>query len=429
MSAAKPRDAERPILYRAAAIRDDRGRSARPGAVLVRRGRIVAAGHPDELPRKLVQEAQVVERPGELLLPALVNAHTHTDLTELGHRSYGGDFLEWLRAVIRDRPTTPDAIARAVHKGLILSRAAGTGHLGDIAGSLAAIHARQEPPPNATVPGVSYLECVGRGEEAEAQFERAVAELNDLPFEVPQPGHDRGVVLGLSPHAPYSTSGEIYERSTKLSHRKIYRLTTHLAESRAELDFVRDATGPFAELLRELGKWDDSIEATGQHPVDWLQPELKDGRWLLAHCNYVEDEHIEIFRRTGTSVVYCPVASDYFGHTGHRYREMLEAGVNVCMGTDSILCQPEECPGKQPLSVLNQMRHVYRRDRTEPELLLRMATTNGMLALEFRETDASLAEGAPAVFAAVAIDPEDETDPLVQALMNDSPVRRVDETT
>ncbi len=417
---------DRATIYRAAAIRDAQGTSARPGAVAVRHGRVVASGHPDSLPKRLLKNALFIDRPDELILPALVNVHAHLDLSGLGPTPYGGDFTAWLGDVVSRRPTEPKQIIDAVRRGLVMSRAAGVGHLGDIAGSTAAVMGRRQAPREAEMPGVSYIECFGLGEKQASSIAQMKRALNDLPFESRIDFHDRGAVLGLGPHAPYSTGMDVYKAANRLSHDRIYRLTTHLAETQEEVRFVRDADGPFAELLKALGKWGDGIEPTGQHPVGWLEPVLKHARWVLAHCNYVEDEHIDILQKTGTSVAYCPVASEYFGHVDHRYRDMLEAGVNVCLGTDSILCQPAD--EAQPMGILPQMRRLYRRDQTDPGTLLKMATTHGMLALEFSETDATLQKRAPAVFASVKIDVDDPLDPLVQVLMNDHAVVPIDAT-
>jgi len=417
---------DRVTIYRAAAIRDAQGANARPGAVAVKHGRVVASGHPDSLSKRLLKNAVFIDRPSELILPSLVNAHAHLDLSTLGPSPYGGDFTAWLREVVRRRPSEPKRIIEAVRQGLRLSRAAGVGHLGDIAGSMAAVMGRRQAPREAVIPGVSYLECFGLGGRQASSIAQVQRALSDLPFETRIDFHDRGAVLGLGPHAPYSTGLDIYKAANRLSQERIFRLTTHMAETVEELRFVREADGPFAELLKELGKWDDGITPAGQHPVEWLEPVLKHARWVLAHCNYIEDEHIDILQRTGSSVVYCPVASEYFGHVDHRYRDMIDAGVNVCLGTDSILCQPADEP--QPFGVLPQMRRLYRRDQTEPGLLLKMATTHGMQALEFSENNATLQKRAPAIFAAVKIDPDERLDPLVQALLNDHPVTPIDAT-
>ena len=416
-------------IYRAAAIRDAYGHAARPGAIAVRNGRVLAAGQPDDLPRRVVEGARVVERPGELLIPALVNAHVHLDLTGIEPVAFNGNIQDWLQHVMDNRPSEVGPITRAVHRGMRLSAEAGVGYVGDIAGSVPAVEARINAPGELTVPGVSYLECLGIGRDQAERFDEVVDALDRLPFETPVPGHDRGVVLGIQPHAPYSTGKQVYELATKLSHRRIYRLATHLAEWQAELEFIRTGTGPFVDLLKSLGKWDETIKPAGDHPIDWLEPELRRGRWLLAHCNYVDNRHIEILHRTGTGVAYCPEASDYFGHRGHRYRDMLEEGVDVCLGTDSMLCEgPAESVDPQPMSILRQMRYLYQRDGTDPDTLLQMATTNGMLALEFSEADATFRKGAPARFNAIPINDNDSTDALAQALTNRQPVQPLNAT-
>ena len=409
-------------IIRAAALRDARRCDARPGAVAVRAGRVIAAGAPNRLPRRLWHGAAVVDRPEHLLLPATVNAHAHLDLTTAGPVPYEGDFAAWLRGVIAARPSEPAQILAAVHRGLELSRRAGVGCVGDIAGSVTALTARRDADAAIALAGVSYLECFGLAEPAAREAAQAVTHtLDALAFETPIAGQLRGVVLGIAPHAPYSAGLALYEAVTRLSQRHIYRLTTHLAESQAELELLRDGTGPLAEMLREMGKFDADAVGAGQHPVDALAWSLKHGRWLAAHCNYLDDAHIELLKRTGTSVVYCPMASDYFGHEGHRYRDLLGAGVNVALGTDALLCQGWGASAQQPLGIVPQMRHLYRRDGTDPAALLAMATVNGRRALDFNAADATIHRGAPASFTAVPIDARGRTDPLLQALESDEP--------
>jgi cytosine/adenosine deaminase-related metal-dependent hydrolase len=410
----------RPVtILQAGAIRDAQGIDARPGALAVKNGRVVASGHPSILPRRLLHDAHVIHLPDSLLLPAMVNAHAHLDLTDIGPHPYDGDFPAWLRFAAQQRPTDPHALTLAVLHGAEMSRAAGVEYLADLAYDPQAIHARRQ----AMLPGVSYLECFGLGPRQHQQIARLNDQLAQLAFETPCPGHSRGVVLGVSPHAPFTAGPDVYAHATALGREHAYRLCSHVAETPQEIQCLRDATGPLRDLLQQMGVWDDAFKPTGQHPIEYLRPHLLRGRWLLAHCNYVDDDHIDILHHAGASVAYCPIASSYFGHEQHRYREMLEAGVNVCLGTDSILCQPPHEP--QPMGILPQMRYLYRRDRTEPLVLLKMATTNGMLALEFSETDATLRKGATAVFSAVHFNPHDDTDPLTQILNSDEPARQI----
>jgi aminodeoxyfutalosine deaminase len=217
--------------------------------------------------------------------------------------------------------------------------------------------------------------------------------------------------------------------------------STHLAETLEEAEFVRDARGPFADMLKRIGKWDDAIQATGLSPIEFFQDDLGMSPWLLAHCNYVSDKDLKILAKAGrgrVSVAYCSVASEYFGHTSHRYRDMLDAGINVCLGTDSILCQPKS--ERQPLGILPQMRRLFRRDRTDPGTLLAMATVRGARAIQFHEDSTTLSvrndlgllsrvarvigkpEGPRQNVIAIRFDPTDRADALTQVLLNDYPV-------
>lgn len=409
---------DRATLYLPAAIQDAAGIAARPGAVLVRDGRIVAAGRPDELPAGLTAAAKRIELPDRLLLPAMVNAHAHLDLTDLGPRPYDGDFTGWLKTVAAGRPATPAQLDAAVGRGAAMSRAAGVGWIADLAYHPDAITARLR----SGMPGISYLEVFGLGGRQKARIDELHQRLARLSGHTPVAGHEKGIVVGISPHAPYTAGLDILAAATELGRTRGYPLCIHAAETLEELSFLRDGSGMYADHARHYQCTDDDIAAavTGRHSLDHLEPYLKLTRWLLAHCNYVDDRHLDLLVRTGTSVVYCPIASDYFGHRGHRYRDMLAAGVNVCLGTDSIVCQPPD--QAQPMSMLAQMRHLYRRDGFDAVALLAMATTAGLRAMGFDPREATLRAGAPATFGAVRIDPGDITDPLVQTLSNDEPI-------
>ncbi len=412
------------VLIHAAAACDATGRFARPATLAVRKGRIVAFGQRDDAVFRKFEAASTIELPRTLVLPAMVNAHAHMSLHSLGPRPYPGSFVSWLKMVIAEGPREDAEIAAAISRAARASIDAGVTWVGDIAGSAQAINARLAT----QLPGASFLELFGIGRAQADAVKQLGHALDDLPFETRVPQHNRGIVLGLQPHAPYSAGYELYREATRQSQIHAYRLATHLAETPEEIEFTRDAAGPFVDLLKEMGKWDESITATGQHPVDYLEPLLKQGRWLLAHCNYVTDEHIELFAKCGAAVAYCPVASSYFGHHQkqgrHRYRDMIDAGIDVCLGTDSIVCQPADEP--QPMGILPQMRHLYQRDGSDPQILLQMATTSGLTALGLDESEGTLAPHSRANLVGVEIDPDEPADPLVQALSNKAALRPID---
>jgi cytosine/adenosine deaminase-related metal-dependent hydrolase len=287
-------------------------------------------------------------------------------------------------------------------KGAELSRAGGTAIVGDIGGgqSLVPLEVLRRE----RLAGVNFLEVFGLGHRQP----RAVEFLRQIAGDV-APAID-GVQLGLQPHAPYSCGREVYQAAADLN----LPVSTHLAETREELDFVAHATGPLRDMLISIGVWDDSIKSHGLHPVDALADVLRSRPWIVAHLNCIEDRHLAMLAHWPITVAYCPRASAYFGHEGHWYRQMIEAGVRVAIGTDSILCL--DTPDR--ISVLDEMRLLYRRDATDPLTLLRMATTNGAHALGFDPQVVSLGPGRISGVLGVRIDPTSDTDPLIQALTN-----------
>jgi cytosine/adenosine deaminase-related metal-dependent hydrolase len=402
-------DAPETVLHVAAAIRDAAGHSARPGAVAVRDGRIIATGLVDDVQRRALDRApdRVVDHGDSVLLPAFVNAHAHLDLTSIGTRAFEGTFLDWVGVVMRARPASPEAIRTAVEEGLRQSRDAGVGWVGDIAGSDAAVLARARAPEDVRLPGTSWLEVFGIGSRTDSGIAHAESRLTDLRAAC---ADVRDVRVDLQPHAPYSADLALFERAAALG-----APSTHLAETIAELEFVDAATGPFRDLLTRLRGDDPELRAHALSPIRAFAPALRRARWVLAHCNYVDDADLEVLAGCGdVTIAYCPIASEYFGHEGHRYRDMLARGIRVALGTDSILCQPPD--ETMPLGILPACRRLWVRDRTDPKTLLAMATVNGARALGLADGTATLAPGAPARIVALAIDPGDPTDAWLQCL-------------
>ncbi|MEM8737323.1 MAG: amidohydrolase family protein [Planctomycetota bacterium] len=432
-----------PVLIRAGAVCGfpGPGDCARPGGVVATGGRVVAAGPTAELERAhRGAVARVIDWPHRVVLPGMVNAHAHLQLTAIGPQPYTGDFISWVEMLRRHWPgdappfeKSPDEtwFVAAVGAGARQSLDAGVEAVGDITQFEREAQARRD----AGLDGISFVELFGHG----PPFDRAALARLETRAE------------GFQPHAPYSAGPAVFAAAAA-SGRPV---SCHLAETLDEDAFVRGLGGPFLDLLRAPPtRWSDTFAGNyghGQSPVRWMEPYLRRARWLLAHCNYVDDDDLTLLAETGASVAYCPVASEYFGHggaasetaasgvaatgvaatgvaasepvasgggggVGHRYREMLEAGINVCLGTDSIVCQPAGEP--QPLGILPQMRRLYRRDRADPALLLAMATTHGRRALGLDDTVRRLAT--------VVFDPGDPVEPLVQVLRGDGRVGAVD---
>ncbi|MBY0112173.1 MAG: amidohydrolase family protein [Phycisphaerales bacterium] len=357
-----------------------------------------------------------------LLMPALVNAHTHLDLTHIGplppsERGFAG-FVDTVR---QQRAVEPADIAASVAKGVELSLAGGVVIVGDIGGAVRGGASIEPLRALAASPlrGVSYIEffALGRTEPAAlARLEAALALVQSV--ETPR------VRAGLQPHAPYSVSPAAYRAALS---RRDRPLASHVAESPEERRFIAEAQGPQRELLEMLGIWSDDLLAEygkGRSPVEQVAPAFRgdllsasmaatpSAPRLLVHLNQLNDQDVQTIAELDVHVAYCPRASEYFRaheHFGpHRYRELQALGVNVCLGTDSILnVDPSQAARLTPF---DDAARLHARDGVAASLLLGMMTVGGARALGVDPRLASLEPDAtPAGLVAVpaeAAEPE-----------------------
>lgn len=396
------------VVFRldARVVADAGGTLASPGSVLLRfRGsgaEVLAAGAPSVVDaHTAARGATRVVLPRSVLLPGFVNSHTHLDLTHVGPRDFdpADGFDSWLAMILRERATTPEAIGASVRRGVELSLAGGVVAVGDIAGTgrLEAAHALLDSP----LYGATFVEFFGLGDAQEPSLASAADALESLR-------HRTGgrVRIGLSPHAPYTAGGRLYEGMAELCARAGAPIATHLAESVEEREYVADGAGPMLDLLRRYGLWSDAaaIEVgAGRHPIAHLAPVLRRTQFLLAHVNDCPDDMLPILASTGASVAWCPRGWAYFGRDvavgPHNWRGMLGAGVNVALGTDSIVIVPRDEADR--LSTLDEARRLRRMEGVDSALLLRMITTNGGRALRLEEGLFTFAPGPIAGVVAV----------------------------
>lgn len=403
-------DSSRLIRIDALGVLDATGLFHAPASVLIEisdrfgpklANRVLAVGRSAEIDAHEASRSPRLERlarPRSVLLPGFVNAHTHLDLTHIGPQLHDPamGFVPWVDMVRRNRRSEPEQIAESVRLGIDLSLAAGVVAVGDIAGAPAGqiTITPWETLADSPMLGASFLEFfgIGKGEARTlAQLDRVMPMLQaKATFAA-----NGAVRVGLQPHAPNTVSLKVYRRAVELAAQlgQPPALSTHLAETREERQFIAEGRGPQREMLERLGVWDDQmLEEIGfaRHPVEHLEPVLASSPFVVAHVNDATDLAIEILAETNACVAYCPRASDYFGaHThfaGHRYRDMIGAGVPVAIGTDSVINLPGEA-GRHPqdggagMSVLDELRFLHRRDGADPLILLQMGTTNGALAL------------------------------------------------
>ena len=331
------------------------------------------------------------ERPVDLdlgnvaITPGFVNAHTHLELAPLpgmADRTRSSDELSWLRRVIAYRrggnETSLTFTAAENVQGLDRGGDDVPGRYDD--GRIELGADRRGP-----LRAVVFAEVIGLHRDRGLQTDAAAWKwLGSIRPESQVAACAR---VGLSPHAPYSTSGWLYHKSAASR----LPLSTHLAEMPEELRLLEHRDGPMRRFLEEIGAWDDEWEPIGPRPADYVRRgELRDADWLIAHGTYLDPDDFWQLRpeaaRDGhrVAIAFCPRTHARFGHAPHPYRALLERGAIVCLGTDSLA-------SAESLSILDEMRFLHRRDESlSGSLLLTMATLFGAWALRGETTTGSL---------------------------------------
>ena len=368
----------------------ENGAAAIQGAEIIDVGPYPTIRHSDALPIRDLGEA--------ILMPGLVNAHTHLDLTssaDVVQRT--PKFTDWIFQIVGKR--TPETIGPSVRAGVEQSLAGGATTVGDIDGTGESAQILQNTP----IRKVVFFEVLGfSGERCAMGLTRLATYLDSPPLP------DSLLTPALSPHAPYSTSADIYHQcvTSNLS------VCTHIAETEDELEFLCSGTGAFLDYLEAFG-----ISTAGWHPpqltpVQYMETlDVLRKNSLLVHCNYLTDADVTRLAESGASVVFCPRSHHYFYHTNHPVLQLVERGINVAIGTDSLA-------SNWSLSLLDELKFLARtQPHIRPETLLDMVTCNGAKALGLKQVG-RLEKGWQADIIAVQI-PNDGR-PAIEQILDSS---------
>ncbi len=298
----------------------------RDGAVLIAAdGRISAAGAERDVP---APPGVATERFPGALLPGLVNAHTHLELTGLDGQAQAAEFPAWIREVIALKAArTPADFLAAARQGLRDCWAGGVTTVADTGDSGAVIQALAE----ADGSGIAYHEVFGPApDQAEGALAAAVRRLDQLrEFSGPR------VRLGLSPHAPYSVSGALYAGVASLARALELPMAVHVAESRDESLLLQDGSGGFGDQWRARGI--PVPVPPGSTPVEWLDRHGVLGpSTLCIHAVTAGPADLDLLVRRRSSVAHCPRSNRRHGHGDAPLGAMLQRAIPVGAGTDSV---------------------------------------------------------------------------------------------
>ena len=347
------------------------------GAILIdSNGRIEAVGPDQTVPRP--DGVPALELGDAILIPGLINTHTHLELTGFEGRVQDREFSAWIRH-LRQLKATRDSsqYLDAARRGLADCYAAGVTLIADTGDSGAAIQALAE----AGGAGVAYQEVFGpdpsQAEESLAQLQNNVG--RSSPWATGRVG------LGVSPHAPYTVSGPLFRMVSAWARAEDLPVAVHLAESPAEAQFLLSGTGPFADAW--LARGIPLPPSLGRTPVAWLAGhDVLSERLLCIHAVQVSREDIQLLADTGAAVAHCPLSNRMHGHGAAPLGALLEAGIRVGFGTDSVV-------SVERLDLLAEARAARALADLPADQVLELCTLGGASALGLDSETGSLAVG------------------------------------
>ena len=342
------------------------------GAVLVAGNRIRAVGPWSDLQSESGE--QVFDLGEVVLLPGLVNAHCHLDYTDMGGElPPPRTFTDWIPLITAAKTAwSYSNYAHSWLRGAHMLLRHGTTTVADIEAMPDLLPEVWDATPLRVF---SFLEMTGirARREPKVILQEAVDKIESL-------SHAR-CSASLSPHAPYSTLPELLRSSARLARKHRWLVCTHVAESEEEFEMFTHARGAMYEWL-ERNHRENSDCGLGS-PVEHLARSKMLGRNLIAvHANLLARGDAALLGKHRVNVVHCPRSHAYFHHPPFLRERLANAGVNLCLGTDSLATVRSVGKQKPELNLFEEMRALADADKSvSPEEIVRMATINGARAL------------------------------------------------
>jgi 5-methylthioadenosine/S-adenosylhomocysteine deaminase len=331
-----------------------------------------------------------------ILLPGLVNAHCHLELTGMRGFLEDLDFRSWILRLTTAKRTvlSREMLLDAARLGIAEGLARGVTTYADTCDSGVAFEAMCEQ----GVRGIMYQEVFGPDP---AQYPASLAELQAKidrlrPLETPL------VRIGVSPHAPYTVSDSLYAAVGKYARQMGLPIAVHIAESEVEQALVVQGSGTFADGLRARGI---AVSPRARSPIALLSAlGVLEAMPLLIHCVRVDESDVAMIAEARCGVAHCPASNAKLGHGIAPLSLLLASRVRVGLGSDSVASNNRmDILEEARLAVLFQRARTGTPSVIPPTVALSLATIEGARALGLEREIGSLEVGKSADLAAFSL--------------------------
>jgi cytosine/adenosine deaminase-related metal-dependent hydrolase len=406
------------MIIRARIVVTMDGAPIKNGAVAVSGNRIVDVGRFDDI--KTRNAGNIVDLGEQALTPGLINAHCHLDYTCLrGKIPPQQSFTDWVRAInaAKSELSANDYVA-SIKDGFEEAKRFGTTAIANLTAFPELIWQVQQP---IRTWWFAELIDIRAPERANELVDAAIESIGRARPQLAR----RGEVApwGLAPHALFTASSNLFGRCEEIAQREHILLTTHLAESREEMQMFRDASGPLYEFIKSIGRRMDDCgtETPLENFLNFIgrggspnRPSAIEANrhylpWIVAHLNELTESDFDLLERSNSKfhVVHCPRSHNHFGHSPFAFHGLLWLGFNVCLGTDSLA-------SNQTLSLFDEMRSFHKKfPSVSPEQILQMVTVNPARALQQESALGQIIRGAHADLLAVPFSGDDALEEII----------------
>ncbi len=375
------------------------------GAIVINRGMIEAVGTFNRITQRYPHHS-VVNLQRTVLMPGLINTHTHIELPDVLNKIRTSMFTDWILNLIRlKKRLTKIDYATAAKENIRTLIRTGTTTVGEICthGVSPEILKKSE------IRSVIFHEIINMTPMMRENIS------SKLKIQCSMPRLSALMRTGISPHALYTVSKPILLQVKNIAEQRNLKISMHIAESADELRLLHGEKSGLDKLYHFIG-WDLDWAPKGSSSFAYLDNAgLLSPLLLAVHAVHVTDKDITLIKKSNVSIAHCPRSNKELGVGIMPLKKFLDTGITVGLGTDSLASSPN-------LSMWDEMRYAHRTHRRKgitPHDIFRLATISGAKALGLAEEIGTIEPGKKADIIAIPL-PSKNTGDLYSDLLRET---------